>query len=59
QEGHAAIARALVEAGARTGIANECGNTALSLATGYGHREIVSLLEGQPAAEAPLLAGAF
>jgi len=59
QEGHTDIARVLVVAGAEARVENEYGNSPLTLARGYGHRDIVTILESQPQAPGPLLAQAF
>lgn len=47
--GAAAISRARVDAGARVDVANDFGTTPRSLAVGYGHREIVAVLDAAPA----------
>jgi uncharacterized protein len=59
QSGAAEVARLLIEAGAHVGTVNDFGNSARGLANGYGHRDIVHLIDSTPTPTAGALALAF
>lgn len=44
EEGHTAIVKMLLKAGANVNIADKNGKTALSQARGMGHTEIIAML---------------
>lgn len=47
-QGHAAVVRWLLDAGARPGVVGDDGDTALSLAAARGHADVVRLLTDEP-----------
>jgi ankyrin repeat protein len=61
RDGYSEIVELLVARGAQVHAQNEYGNSALGLAEGWGHREVVELLKRRPEWPQPrsLLAGLF